>query len=94
MLEVVKKAMMLELVKKKMMLFEKKKEFVCEYNGDTMIKDAEKALRDGRMCGQWWKRGNSWCGGSKVKYSCRNTTSLKTIYTKIKQFIIRTKHFM
>ena len=76
------------------MLFEEKKEFVCEYNGDTMIKDAEKALRDGRMCGQWWKRGNSWCGGSKVKYSCRNTTSLKTIYTKIKQFIIRTKHFM
>ena len=44
--------------------------FVCEYNGDT-------ALRDGRVCGKWWTRGNSWCGGSKVKYSCMNTTSLK-----------------
>ena len=47
-------------------------EFVCEYNGDTANKDAEKALRDGKICDQWWTRGNVWCGGSKIKYGCRN----------------------
>ncbi len=47
-------------------------EFVCEYNGDTANEDAEKALRDGKVCDQRWTRGNVWCGGSKIKYSCRN----------------------
>jgi len=38
-------------------------------------------------------RGNSWCGGSKVKYSCMNTTSLKTIYNTNKTFYITNKTF-
>ena len=48
MLEAVKKMVLLEMVKKMVILLEEKtknNKFVCEYNGDT-------ALRDGRVCGQ------------------------------------------
>jgi len=74
-----------ETVTKMMMMVEGK----TKYNGDTTTEDAEKALSYGRVRGQKWTRDNSWCGGSKIKYSCRNFLAFPNWL--FKQFLTVTK---